>query len=223
MAKKERQNNNEPLSSFKIDYTKFGFLPYQVAWLQDNSQIKIYEKSRRIGMTYAQAFEDVIDAAVFGKYNVWFSSNNITNAREYIDYCKKYAAALNAVIKSETQAELLDEADANTFVITFSNGKKITALSSSPNQLHGKGGKIVLDEFARRDNELEVWEAASPAALVWGYPIRIISTHRGKQSVFYSFIRRLERGELTWKHYRTTFVDAVRQGLADKALRKKCT
>lgn len=88
MAKKERQNNNEPLSSFKIDYTKFGFLPYQVAWLQDNSQIKIYEKSRRIGMTYAQAFEDVIDAAVFGKYNVWFSSNNITNAREYIDYCK---------------------------------------------------------------------------------------------------------------------------------------
>ena len=40
---------------FKIDYTKFGFLPYQVAWLQDDSQIKIYEKSRRIGMTYAQA------------------------------------------------------------------------------------------------------------------------------------------------------------------------
>lgn len=223
MAKKENQNNNEPLGSFKIDYTKFGFLPYQVAWLQDNSQIKIYEKSRRIGMTYAQAFEDVIDAAVFGKYNVWFSSNNITNAREYIDYCKKYAAALNAVVKSETQTELLDEADANTFVITFSNGRKITALSSSPNQLHGKGGKIVLDEFARRDNELEVWEAASPAALVWGFPIRIISTHRGKQSVFYSFIKRLERGELTWKHYRTTFVDAVRQGLADKALRKKCS
>lgn len=210
-------------TDFKIDYSKFGFLPYQVKWLEDKSQIKIYEKSRRIGMTYAQAFEDVEDTAIFGKYNVWFSSNNITNAREYIDYCKKYASALNAVIKSETQTELLDENDANTFVITFSNGKKITALSSSPNQLHGKGGKIVLDEFARRDNELEVWEAASPAALVWGYPIRIISTHRGKQSVFYSFIKRIERGELAWSHHRTTFVDAVRQGLADKALRKKCS
>ncbi|MDR1756080.1 MAG: terminase family protein [Culturomica sp.] len=207
----------------KIDYRKFGFLPYQIAWLEDTSQIKLYEKSRRIGLTYAQAFEDVLDAAIFGKFNVWFSSNNTTNAREYIDYCKKYASALNAVIKSETQRTLLDEADANTFVITFSNGKKITALSSSPNQLHGKGGKIVLDEFARRDNELEVWEAASPAALVWGYPIRIISTHRGKQSVFYSFVKRLERGELTWSHHRTTFVEAVRQGLADKALKKKCT
>lgn len=206
-----------------IDYRKFGFLPYQVAWLEDKSQIKLYEKSRRIGMTYAQAFEDVLDAAVYGKYNVWFSSNNITNAREYIDYCKKYAAALNAVIKSETQTEILDENEANTFVIQFKNGKKITALSSSPNQLHGKGGKIVLDEFARRDNELEVWEAASPAALVWGFPIRIISTHRGKQSVFYSFVKRLERGELTWSHHKTTFTDAVRQGLADKSLHKKCT
>lgn len=209
--------------SVKTDYSKFGFLPYQVAWLEDKSQIKLYEKSRRIGLTYAQAFEDVEDAAINGLYNVWFSSNNATNAREYIDYCKKYASALNAVFAVETQTTLLDEADANTFVITFANGKKITALSSSPNQLHGKGGKIVLDEFARRDNELEVWEAASPAALVWGYPIRIISTHRGKQSLFYSFIKRLQRGELPWAHHRTTFVEAVRQGLADKALKKKCT
>lgn len=206
----------------KIDYKQFGFMPYQVAWLEDESQIKLYEKSRRIGLTFVQAFEDVRDAGILGLYNVWFSSNNETNAREYIDYCKKYAKALNAVFELN-ESSLIDEGDALTFVLNFKNGKKITGLSSSPNQLHGKGGKIVLDEFARRDNELEVWEAASPAALVWGYPIRIISTHRGKGSVFYSFIKRLERGELTWKHYKTTFVEAVRMGLAEKSLRKKCT
>jgi len=206
----------------KIDYSKFGFMPYQVAWLEDESQIKLYEKSRRIGLTFVQAFEDVRDAGILGLYNVWFSSNNETNAREYIDYCKKYAKALNAVFEMN-EGKLIDDSDALTFVLNFKNGKKITGLSSSPNQLHGKGGKIVLDEFARRDNEMEVWEAASPAALVWGYPIRIISTHRGKGSVFYSFIKRLERGELQWKHYKTTFVDAVRQGLAEKSLRKKCT
>lgn len=206
----------------KIDYAQFGFMPYQVAWLEDNSQIKLYEKSRRIGLTFVQAFEDVRDAGVLGLYNVWFSSNNETNAREYIDYCKKYAKALNAVFQL-SEATLIDDGDALTFVLNFKNGKKITGLSSSPNQLHGKGGKIVLDEFARRDNEMEVWEAASPAALVWGYPIRIISTHRGKGSVFYSFIKRLERGELKWKHYKTTFVEAVRQGLAEKSLRKKCS
>jgi phage FluMu gp28-like protein len=174
-------------------------------------------------LTFVQAFEDVRDAGILGLYNVWFSSNNETNAREYIDYCKKYAKALNAVFEASETASLIDDSDALTFVLNFKNGKKITGLSSSPNQLHGKGGKIVLDEFARRDNEMEVWEAASPAALVWGYPIRIISTHRGKASVFYSFIKRLEKGELTWKHYKTTFVDAVRQGLAEKSLRKKCT
>ena len=206
----------------KIDYSQFGFMPYQVAWLEDESQIKLYEKSRRIGLTFVQAFEDVRDAGIYGLYNVWFSSNNETNAREYIDYCKKYAKALNAVFEL-SESKLIDDGDALTFVLNFKNGKKITGLSSSPNQLHGKGGKIVLDEFARRDNEMEVWEAASPAALVWGFPIRIISTHRGKGSVFYSFIKRLERGELQWKHYKTTFVEAVRQGLAEKSLRKKCT
>lgn len=205
-----------------IDYEKFGFMPYQVAWLEDSSPIKLCEKSRRIGMTYVQAFEDVLEVGVQGLYDVWFSSNNETNAREYIDYCKKFSKVLNLVIKVTDGEEILDDSDANIFVIHFKNGKRITGLSSSPNQLHGKGGKIVLDEFARRDNELEVWEAASPAALVWGYPIRIISTHRGKQSVFYSFIKRLERGELTWSHHKTTFEQAVRQGLADKSLRKKC-
>lgn len=212
-------------NSVKTDYSKFGFLPYQVAWLEDKSQIKLYEKSRRIGLTYAQAFEDVEDAGINGLYNVWFSSNNDTNAKEYIEYCKNYAEALNLVIKATTQNIILKE-DKNAvtiYVIRFANGRKITALSSSPNQLHGKGGKIVLDEFARRDDELEAWKAASPAALVWGYPIRIISTHNGKKSLFYSFVQRLNKGSLKWKHFRTTFVEAVRQGLADKALHKKCT
>ncbi|MEG1648323.1 MAG: terminase family protein [Rikenellaceae bacterium] len=206
----------------KIDYKKFGFLPYQVAWLEDSSQIKIYEKSRRVGITYVQAFEDVMDCGVYDRYDVWFSSNNETNAREYIDYCKKFAGVLNLIIKTEGGEELLTDADAQSFVVRFRNGRKITGLSSSPNQLHGKGGKMVLDEFARRDNELEVWEAASPAALVWGFPIRIISTHRGKQSLFYSFLKRLDRGELHWSRHRTTFTDAVSQGLADKSLNKKC-
>lgn len=208
----------------KIDYTKFGFMPYQVAWLEDHSQIKLCEKSRRVGMSYVQAFEDVVDTGVNGLYDTWFSSNNESNAREYIDYCKKFAGVLNMVITVEMGEQIVqDEKDAQTFVIRFANGKKITGLSSSPNQLHGKGGKIVLDEFARRDNETEVWEAASPAGLVWGFPIRIISTHRGKQSVFYSFIKRLENEELTWSHHKTDFVQAVRQGLADKALKKQCT
>ena len=114
----------------KIDYSKFGFMPYQVAWLEDESQIKLYEKSRRIGLTFVQAFEDVRDAGILGLYNVWFSSNNETNAREYIDYCKKYAKALNAVFEMN-EGKLIDDSDALTFVLNFKNGKKITASESA--------------------------------------------------------------------------------------------
>jgi len=40
------------------------FLPYQIDWLNDNSQIKVWEKSRRIGATYVQAYEDVRDVVL---------------------------------------------------------------------------------------------------------------------------------------------------------------
>ncbi|MCT4638937.1 MAG: terminase family protein [Bacteroidales bacterium] len=200
--------------SKNIDYAKFGFLPYQVRWLEDESKIKIYEKSRRIGITYAQSFEDVIDAGVYGMYDVWFSSNNDLNAREYIRYCKSYASTLDLIIKDVT-GETVTE-DAKTYCIEFKNGCRITAVSSSPEQLHGKGGKMVLDEFARREDEAETWEAASPAALIWDYPIRIISTHKGKNSMFYAFLKKVRKGLVRWSHHKTTFTEAVAQGLADK-------
>ena len=64
-------------------------MPYQIKWLEDKAQIKVSEKSRRIGMTYVQAFEDVIEAGIEGKYDIWFSSNNDLNWREYIR-CKGF-------------------------------------------------------------------------------------------------------------------------------------
>ena len=202
----------------KINYKKFGFLPYQVKWLEDKSQIKINEKSRRIGMTYTQAFEDVIDCGVEGKFDVWFSSNNDLNGREYIRYCKDFAKALNMVVKDIENEEIIEET--KVYSIEFKNGYRITALSSSPEQIHGKGGKIVLDEFARRDDQTDVWEAASPAALVWNNPIRIISTHNGKDTLFYEFVIAVKNGKLDWSIHTITFIDAVKQGLANKVFGK---
>ena len=36
------------------------FLPYQQRWIDDESPLKLYEKSRRIGITYATAFRCVL-------------------------------------------------------------------------------------------------------------------------------------------------------------------
>ena len=39
------------------------FLPYQQRWIDDSSRLKIIEKSRQIGITYADAFDSVIKAS----------------------------------------------------------------------------------------------------------------------------------------------------------------
>ena len=39
------------------------FMAYQVKWVEDQSPVKIMEKSRRIGLSYAEAADDVLYAA----------------------------------------------------------------------------------------------------------------------------------------------------------------
>ncbi|EEB33463.1 hypothetical protein [Desulfovibrio piger] len=40
---------------------------YQKAWLGDKSPVKVVEKSRRIGLTWAQALDDVLKASTSGR------------------------------------------------------------------------------------------------------------------------------------------------------------
>ena len=170
------------------------FLKYQQDWLNDNSLVKIWEKSRRIGATYVQSYEDVRDCLNKIVPAVWFSSADESAAREYIIYCTKWAKLFNLGF-SDFNESIFDETDIKTLSIKFNNGSRITALSSNPKAFRSKGGKIVLDEFAHHDNQLELWKAAKPTA-VWGYPVRIISTHNGKKSQFYKFIEKIKNNKL---------------------------
>lgn len=50
------------------------FLPYQQRWLDDQSSLKIIEKSRQIGITYTDAYDSVIKAASRDNHlDVWVS------------------------------------------------------------------------------------------------------------------------------------------------------
>lgn len=77
------------------------FLPYQIRWLNDNSKIKIWEKSRRIGATYVQSFEDVQDCLNKKVPAVWFSSADESAAKEYIDYCEMWVRYFHAIAKNK--------------------------------------------------------------------------------------------------------------------------
>jgi phage FluMu gp28-like protein len=194
------------------------FLEYQLAWLLDTSPVKIWEKSRRIGATYIQSYEDVYDI-LMGKYPaVWFSSADETAAREYIRYCGIWAKLFSLAAPSFAVLEM--KKAPGLLQLHFANGKRITALTSNPKAFRSKGGKVVLDEFAHHNQEVELWKAAKPVT-VWGYPLRILSTHNGQQSLFYHFIEDIRAGNLNWSLHTTTIHSAVEQGLMDAILGRK--
>ena len=137
----------------QVKKTKF-FLPYQMRWLNDNSKVKIWEKSRRIGATYVQSYEDVRDCVKRIVPAVWFSSADESAAREYIDYCKQWATLFNIAAKDLGEQVLDKEKDIKAYVIQFSNGTKIHALSSNPIAAvrpgHGTGRNAGVRNSGRR-------------------------------------------------------------------------
>ena len=197
------------------------FLPYQVAWLKDGSLVKVWEKSRRIGATFVQSYEDVRDIIRGTVPAVWFSSADETAAREYIIYCMQWIKLLS-LAKNGDEAVLDIQRKTGTLQIHFANGRRITALTSNPKAFRSKGGKVVLDEFAHHDDDAALWKAAKPA-ITWGYPLRILSTHNGKQSLFYQFVENIKKGTLPWSLHTTGIHTAVDMGLADKILQKRTT
>lgn len=193
------------------------FLPYQQRWLADSSRLKIAEKSRRIGWTYVQAYEDVVDAARAPGMDVWFSSADITAAKEYIRYVEQWARLLDAAAKTLGEVVISDDEDIKALVVEFANGRRIHALSSNPKAFRSKGGKVVLDEFAFHAHADELWKAASPSIL-WGYPMRVFSSHNGKGSRFYRMCQDAAHSG-NWSLHRVTLMDAIADGLVERISR----
>ncbi|NLF84065.1 MAG: hypothetical protein GX568_08810 [Candidatus Gastranaerophilales bacterium] len=198
------------------------FLPYQNRWLDDDSPIKIWEKSRRIGATYIQSYEDVMDCAMDKGYDVWFSSADESAAREYIGYCEQWTKFLKIAAKKKGKVIVDSDEDIKAFVIEFANGRKIHALSSNPKAFRSKGGKVVLDEFAHHDNQDALWAAAKPC-VTWGYPLRILSTHNGQNCRYFKFVDEVKKGISNWSLHTTSVQLAVKEGLVDKIYDRETT
>lgn len=106
------------MTTTKKNKTPF-FLPYQMRWINDKSKVKIWEKSRRIGATYVQSYEDVRDCVYKTVPAVWFSSADESAAREYIDYCKQWATLFNIAAKDLGEQILDSDKDIKAYVIAF--------------------------------------------------------------------------------------------------------
>jgi phage FluMu gp28-like protein len=198
-------------------------LPYQYQWLQDTSRVKIWEKSRRIGATFVQGYEDTEYCALANKpRKVYFSSADESAAKEYIDYIRFWSEKLNFVITDVYEDFIDPEKDITALTAVFKNQSKIFAMTSNPKRFRSKGGKVILDEYAFNNDQAALWGAAKPC-ITWGYPVRILSTYNGMSNQYYYFIRDIKNGKLNWSLHTTPITVAVDQGLADKILGRKLT
>lgn len=185
------------------------FLPYQQKWAGDPAPVKVMEKSRRIGLTWAESGDDALYAASDEGDDVWYIGYNKDMAEEFITECanwaRKYDLAAEAV-----EEEIFDDQgkDILAFRINFSSGHKIVALSSRPSNLRGKKGRVVIDEAAFHD-DLKALIKAAMAFLMWGGEVRIISTHDGDDNQFNALIKEIRAGKKPYSLHRVTFDVAV--------------
>ncbi len=192
------------------------FLPYQQRWLQDESRLKIAEKSRRIGWTYVQSYEDARDAARQGGMDVWFSSADESAAREYILYVEQWAKLFHLAAEVLGEVVLSARDDIKALSVRFASGHRINALSSNPKAFRSKGGKLVLDEYAFHPDPDALWRAAAPI-ITWGYPARVISTHNGQGQRYFRMVEEARKGN-RWSLHSVTIEQALNEGLLDKIL-----
>ncbi|WP_321402690.1 hypothetical protein [Maridesulfovibrio sp.] len=200
-------------------------LPYQQEWVQDQSDVAIEEKGRRIGLTWGGASDDVLLAATEksqGGMDVLYLGYELEMTREYITTCafwaKNFAKAVSKIDSFEQfifvdyDPKTTETREIKAFRINFASKNKIVALSSAPRSLRGRQGRVVLDEAAFHDDLQAVLKSAM-AFLTWGGQVRIISTHNGEDNAFNQLIEETRAGKWPYSLHRTPFMKAVEQGL----------
>lgn len=193
------------------------FLGYQGAWVTDKARVKVYEKSRRIGLSWGEAEDAVECAAAATGMDVWYIGYTKDMAIEFILDCAQWAQHMQGFAADiESGEEIFIDGEERQsvlkFSITFASGNRITALSSTPRNLRGKQGRVIIDEAAFHTDLAGLIKAAM-ALLIWGGEVRIISTHNGDDNPFNTLVNDIRAGRLPYSLHRTTFDDALRDGL----------
>jgi phage FluMu gp28-like protein len=193
-------------------------LPYQVRWVRDPAQVMIWEKSRRIGASYCDAYRAALHAADPVGGNTYYLGYNQDMTRGYIEDAATWARALHAGA-SEIGETVLPDGDRQIKMFELSIGAHhVRALTSSPRGIRGKGRPgdvVVIDEAAFHDELQELLKAAL-AVTTWGGQVRILSTHNGADNPFAALIDDVRAGRYDYSVHRTTLDDAIDDGLYRK-------
>lgn len=190
-------------------------LPYQSRWVHDKAGLKLIEKSRRIGISWTEAYDAVMHAGEKAG-NVYYQSYSQEMTRGFIDDCAGWARRLQVAADAVGESLIKDgDKDVKAFRIGMASGHEIVAMTSAPRAFRSKGrpGDLgIIDEAAFVDDLAEVIKAAL-AFRVWGGRAHIISTHNGEANPFAGLCRDVRDGTRPGSLHRVTLVDALADGL----------
>lgn len=199
-------------------------MAHQRAWLDDKASLKLCEKGRRTGITYAEALDDTLIAASSksaGGDNVFYIGDTKEKGLEFIRYVAHFARIVARELLQVDEFLFEDRREDGTsraiaaYRITFASGFRVVALSSRPANIRGLQGTVVIDEAAFHDDVAAVIDAVN-ALLIWGGRIRIISTHNGEDNAFNQLIKDTRAGLYDYSIHRITFSNAVANGLYER-------
>jgi phage FluMu gp28-like protein len=200
--------------------TPMALLPYQQRWAADRAQVKVIEKSRRIGLSWGEAADTALLAASQSGMNAFYIGYMKEMAQEFIKDCAEFAKAYSLAAGEIAETEEVwfeGEERKSIFVYTlrFASGWRIEALSSAPRNLRGKQGRVILDEFGFHTDQKELLKAAL-ALLIWGGEVHVISTHNGVENQFNALCLDIRAGKKPYSPHRVTFMEAVEEGLYER-------
>ena len=196
-------------------------MDHQKEWLEDQSDLKLGEKGRRTGITYAEALDDTIiasSARSAGGDNVFYIGDTKDKGREFIGYVAHFAKIVAKELVDVEEFLFEDQLEDGTskyisaYRVTFASGFRVEALSSRPENIRGLQGVVVIDEAAFHKDVRAVLDAVN-ALLIWGGRIRVISTHNGVLNPFNELIREAKAGSIPYSLHFIPFSKAVENGL----------
>lgn len=193
-------------------------LGYQRRWVNDHAQVKVCSKGRRIGITFAEASDNVLHAAE-GRGNIYYQNPSKELTKEYIETCQDWAASFEEIVDSiDEQIVEEDGREKTLYTMRFASGKRISAITSSASQFRGKGkpGDIGIIDEAAFHRDLAALLKAALAFTIWGGKVRIISTHNGADNPFNILCEDARTGRKPYSFHQTTFDEALADGLAKR-------
>jgi len=200
------------------------FLPYQQRVCADPSKVRVIQKSRRIGLSWALAGDAALDAAARTGSDVFYIGYNREMAEQFVSDAAHFVRAFRLIATEVEVAFFDDEPDDGSetrrilmFVIRFASGHRLHALSSRPQNLRSKQGRLIIDEAAFH-HDLAGLLKAGIAFLMWGKGGRvdIVSTHDGVENDFAVLVEDIKAGRRPYSLHTITLADALADGLYER-------